>query len=474
MKTYVLKFAAALFITLPGMIHAQQIEVILEHTVALPAHSWPWEAAATPEGNVVIMANADNRLYYKMNPGDEWAYFDYDADIYSVGIDDDSLFALCHGNHIEKIYLPSGLRSEPIVQWRSVWESNFSEVHYYYRGHCFPAPPEPTTDILVEGYLDYYLATHSGPSEYHGPVFEWIHDSVNVYSRWQNSVQSLFNFTPPTANVWAIDWDHTNAYGWQYHFKERCGIQDRWTETQRELFSDYIDFATAGPDEILNRGITEVRIDDSGRLVVLLPELAAGQAHFVMAIREHDYMICWTHEGDYRNVFACNAAEQTVADEILCLHADEPRFDLLTDKGTFIGTTDAFTGSSSDIRIIAQHGPNPRFAVKDADTLYIYRFDDISLPVEEESANPNIVSLAAYPNPFNPVTTIRFDLPVASHVVLDVFNINGQKVQSLSDQRYEAGSYTLEFDGTGLSSGLYFARLQTDQQLKTTKLMLVK
>ena len=87
---------------------------------------------------------------------------------------------------------------------------------------------------------------------------------------------------------------------------------------------------------------------------------------------------------------------------------------------------------------------------------------------------PSPLSLSAYPNPFNPTTTIHFDLPVASRVVLDVFNIAGQKVASVADQPYASGSHTIGFDGSALASGLYFARLQTAKQSTTTKLMLVK
>ena len=76
-----------------------------------------------------------------------------------------------------------------------------------------------------------------------------------------------------------------------------------------------------------------------------------------------------------------------------------------------------------------------------------------------------ITLLGNYPNPFNPTTTIRFDLPEASRVKLVIYNILGQKVITLQDQICSAGYKSVRWDGrtTGMSevaSGLYFYRLE--------------
>jgi hypothetical protein len=65
-----------------------------------------------------------------------------------------------------------------------------------------------------------------------------------------------------------------------------------------------------------------------------------------------------------------------------------------------------------------------------------------------------------YPNPFNPSTTIRYALPVRSHVTLSVFNILGQQVAALGNETQGAGYHEVRFDGSGLASGVYFYRLQ--------------
>lgn len=79
-----------------------------------------------------------------------------------------------------------------------------------------------------------------------------------------------------------------------------------------------------------------------------------------------------------------------------------------------------------------------------------------------------------YPNPFNPTTNIKFALPERSYVHLAVYNIVGQKVAELTNNELEAGYHTIQFNGSMLSSGLYFYRITTNKFSKTYKMLLVK
>jgi len=79
-----------------------------------------------------------------------------------------------------------------------------------------------------------------------------------------------------------------------------------------------------------------------------------------------------------------------------------------------------------------------------------------------------------YPNPFNPVTTISFSLPIPTQVKLNVYNTLGQKIKSLADGRYEAGNHIVEWDGSNVSSGVYFYKLEAGEFTETRKMVLMK
>jgi len=79
-----------------------------------------------------------------------------------------------------------------------------------------------------------------------------------------------------------------------------------------------------------------------------------------------------------------------------------------------------------------------------------------------------------YPNPFNPVTSIGFSLPVAEHVKLEVFNLLGQVVATLADDKFAAGYHTVEWDAGGEPSGVYFYRISAETRIITRKMMLLK
>ncbi|MBN2425082.1 MAG: T9SS type A sorting domain-containing protein [Calditrichaceae bacterium] len=78
-----------------------------------------------------------------------------------------------------------------------------------------------------------------------------------------------------------------------------------------------------------------------------------------------------------------------------------------------------------------------------------------------------------YPNPFNPGTTIRYFLPEKSKVTLEVFDITGRKVKILTDTEASVGEHTINFDGSDLSSGIYFYRLITSNGFMQNKKMLL-
>jgi hypothetical protein len=92
-----------------------------------------------------------------------------------------------------------------------------------------------------------------------------------------------------------------------------------------------------------------------------------------------------------------------------------------------------------------------------------------------EIDNPNSMVLSAnHPNPFNPVTTISYELIEPQQVELSVFNISGEKVATLVSGTQSAGEHTVEFNGSNLPGGIYFYLLTTGEDSQSNRMLLVK
>jgi photosystem II stability/assembly factor-like uncharacterized protein len=157
------------------------------------------------------------------------------------------------------------------------------------------------------------------------------------------------------------------------------------------------------------------------------------------------------------------------------------------------GTT--WTKQSSELTVpylrgVSFGGANNGIAVGDGKIVRTITGGVVWTKPGEESIRPETIVLDQnYPNPFNPSTTIRYGLPSRSHVTLTVFNTLGQQVAVLHNGEQEAGYQEVRFDGAGLSSGVYFYRLQvhprdfvlgsdlksgTGEFVETRKLLLIR
>ena len=93
---------------------------------------------------------------------------------------------------------------------------------------------------------------------------------------------------------------------------------------------------------------------------------------------------------------------------------------------------------------------------------------------EIESAPGKISLDSAYPNPFNPTTTISFGLPVDSKVSIQIYNLQGRVVETLASQFMQAGYHSVTWNADNFSSGVYFVKMATGDYVSTQKLLLVK
>jgi hypothetical protein len=110
----------------------------------------------------------------------------------------------------------------------------------------------------------------------------------------------------------------------------------------------------------------------------------------------------------------------------------------------------------------------------------------VLLKVENSSATPpsssqvtnitekNVLTLDSYPNPFNPTTTIKFNLPETGHITLKIYDIVGREIATLIDEMRAAGIQQVLFNANNLPSGIYIYSLRTNGAVLTKKLMLIK
>jgi hypothetical protein len=121
--------------------------------------------------------------------------------------------------------------------------------------------------------------------------------------------------------------------------------------------------------------------------------------------------------------------------------------------------TDSYGGKANDIHSVVISGNTPFEA-------------NANIAPDKFTINAN------YPNPFNPVTVIRYALPEVSAVVLEVYSLSGQKVAALQNGVQQAGGYSARFDGANLASGIYLYRFsalgqKSGKQFNAVKRMLL-
>ena len=105
------------------------------------------------------------------------------------------------------------------------------------------------------------------------------------------------------------------------------------------------------------------------------------------------------------------------------------------------------------------------------------RITDFETPtsVEDENAIPTVYALEQnYPNPFNPTTNIKFSLPSNGFVTLKVYDILGNEIATLVNKEMKAANYTINFDASSLSTGVYLYRIQVNNFVSVKKMLLMK
>jgi hypothetical protein len=112
------------------------------------------------------------------------------------------------------------------------------------------------------------------------------------------------------------------------------------------------------------------------------------------------------------------------------------------------------------------------YRLKQIDNDGKYAFSSV-INIEIKVLNEYILN-QNYPNPFNPSTVITYSIPISSKVTLTVYDVLGKLITTLVNENQEAGNYSVNFNAAGLSSGMYFYKMQSDNFVKINKMLLLK
>jgi hypothetical protein len=155
-----------------------------------------------------------------------------------------------------------------------------------------------------------------------------------------------------------------------------------------------------------------------------------------------------------------------------------------TDRGVFRSTDQgaSWTGLNSGMVDTSIHALGIFRAGGSQEYIYagtengVYRSAMQITGVRSNEANVPVAFqlLQNYPNPFNPSTVIEFVLPRHEHVMLKIFNVLGQVVSILADDELSVGRHSVRWDASGVSSGVYFYRLQSADFTETKKLVVMR
>ncbi len=96
------------------------------------------------------------------------------------------------------------------------------------------------------------------------------------------------------------------------------------------------------------------------------------------------------------------------------------------------------------------------------------------LATKDDTYKPEQFEISCYPNPFNPTTTIQYELPHRSDVQITIYDLQGREVTTLVSEKQDAGYNSVQWDATNVSSGMYFYQIRAGEFVQTRKMVVLK
>ncbi|MDP8286993.1 MAG: right-handed parallel beta-helix repeat-containing protein [Candidatus Electryonea clarkiae] len=361
--------------------------------------------------------------------------------------------------HCPEVYVVEEYQSAPIMIYigadlgPTIYNSNFKNNRYVNNNvvrtedyHIFPDRKTPVTFMTGN-----WWATGIGSPE---ALIQEGDNSEVFYIPWVEGEIEFLDFDPDIMD--------------QFHEAQEDFVNEEWSDAA-EGFVDFIEADTAnesGFSEIAAWRAVRARLfaDSPGDARDLLEELCEeyeGEVEHVLSLRAPwlNFFNDTTLVGmqtTYDEYDTLRLSMETLEDSIFCALQQ-----LYLDAAMGGGGRRAMSGQKriDEIR-----------RLKD-----LFKKSGGKKTLNPETALPKKFELyAAYPNPFNSSTIIRYDVPKSAHVIIQVYNVLGQRVQTLFSGKQMAGSHKIILNNSHLASGLYFAVMRSGSFNKTRKLMLLK
>lgn len=157
----------------------------------------------------------------------------------------------------------------------------------------------------------------------------------------------------------------------------------------------------------------------------------------------------------------------------ILIDSDLPSSNPIVETGSYNFSTAATTGNDENFLLIYD-SLIANIYLQDFAKRYSLAGGTISVEKISTVIPSDFVLGQNYPNPFNPKTVINYDLPSQNLVKLTVYNSLGKEVNQLVNERQSAGKYQVSFDASGLTSGVYFYKLEVAGFVETKRMMLIK
>lgn len=206
----------------------------------------------------------------------------------------------------------------------------------------------------------------------------------------------------------------------------------------------------------------------------------SGQEYFYWAACKNSFLLTSTDGGFSWRIGLIDIPDSTIDFKGITLDNDIFKLWAVGKNGKVVCSIDSgmtwqtiSSGVSTDLNEVSFPALNKGWAVGDYGIIIHYNTttsinETINFVIEELKVQD------PYPNPFNPTTTIEYQIDKRQKIIIDIFNVIGQKAAHLVNEIKEPGTYMEIIDGSDLTSGLYFCRIQAGENVVTKKLILLK